>query len=178
MNAAYLVGEVIEQVARRSAKAIGGKAMSRFDKKVMSALAGDGVINQVGRGLWNNKGYTIDTGVGLYSYYDAKKEGKSTAEAVGEGIENGLMPVVLGPFKFLALEAAASMPEIAVSAYNNARDVGNSIARSDSIAFSNAQFQDNDTIATMRQAGMAMAEQSQLNLKRATLGNEASYNFR
>ena len=68
MNAAYLVGEVIEQVARRSAKAIGGKVMSRFDKKIMSALAGDGVINQVGRGLWNNKGYTVDTGVGLYSY--------------------------------------------------------------------------------------------------------------
>lgn len=178
MNSAYLVGEVIRQVAKKSTKIIGDKTVSKLDKNITKALAGDGIVSQVGRGLWSNKGYAINAGVGIYSYQDAKNEGKSTAEAVGEGIENGLMPVVLGPFKFLAAEVAAEIPRAAISAYEMSRDVGNSIARGDSIAFSNTRFQDNDTIATMRQAGMAMAEQSQLNLKRAMLGNEASYNFR
>ena len=41
--------------------------------------------------------------------------------------------------------------------------------------FGNAQFQDTQQLATMRQSGMEMAKMANYNLQQTLMGNEATY---
>lgn len=175
MNTTFLIGEIIEQVVRKSVKVIGGKATEKLDKKVIEQIDGLGLSKEIGRTLWKNKAAAIDIGFGIHGYYSAKDRGEGIAGRLGQASEDALIPYIAGPMKYLGVELLLNSPDIALDIYQKSSSFGRSLAGSSNSTFNNAKFQDSEEIATMRQAGMALAESSQFNLKKAMLGNEARY---
>lgn len=178
MNTTFIAGEIIEQITRKTIKVLGGKAVSKLDKKVAKALNGTGVNKAIARKMWQNKGIVVDLGVGIYSYNQTRSKGGSVEAGLAQASSDALIPLIAGPIKYLGIMIAGNLPDMALDAYEKSAQYGRSIARSSNLTFSNAQFQDNEQIATMRQAGMQLAEESQFNMKNAMLGNEAKYNFK
>ena len=76
----------------------------------------------------------------------------------------------------LAVGAARAIPKGVVGGIEKIGTIQRQMdSQSRNIPFSNAVFRDNQQIATMRQAGMQMAQRSQYNLQQTLLGNEAAY---
>lgn len=120
----------------------------------------------------------LNIGFAMNDYHEARNAGDGVLKAgvkagaqfvAGEALGMWMMPVMM----------AKSVPTLAISAVETAQTVTrkmNSINRTQ--VFGEAQFQDTQQLATMRQAGMEMAKMSQYNLQQAIMGNEAQYMHR
>lgn len=120
----------------------------------------------------------MNLGFAMNDYHEARNAGDGVLKAgvkagaqfvAGEALGMWMMPVMM----------AKSVPTLAISAVETAQTVTrkmNSINRTQ--VFGEAQFQDTQQLATMRQAGMEMAKMSQYNLQQAIMGNEAQYMHR
>lgn len=120
----------------------------------------------------------MNLGFAVSDYHEARNAGegvlKSGAKAgalfvAGEMLGGWMMPVML----------AKQLPTLAVSAVETTQNITrkmNSTARIQT--FGEAQFQDTQQLATMRQAGMELAKMSQYNLQQSIMGNEAQYMHR
>lgn len=120
----------------------------------------------------------MNLGFAMNDFHEARNAGDGVLKAgvkagaqfvAGEALGMWMMPVMM----------AKSVPTLAISAVETAQTVTrkmNSINRTQ--VFGEAQFQDTQQLATMRQAGMEMAKMSQYNLQQAIMGNEAQYMHR
>lgn len=120
----------------------------------------------------------MNLGFAISDYHEERNAGegvlKSGAKAgalfvAGEMLGGWMMPVML----------AKQLPTLAVSAVETTQNITrkmNSTARVQT--FGEAQFQDTQQLATMRQAGMELAKMSQYNLQQSIMGNEAQYMHR
>ena len=120
----------------------------------------------------------LNIGFAMNDFHEARNAGDGVLKAgvkagaqfvAGEALGMWMMPVMM----------AKSVPTLAISAVETAQTVTrkmNSINRTQ--VFGEAQFQDTQQLATMRQAGMEMAKMSQYNLQQAIMGNEAQYMHR
>lgn len=109
----------------------------------------------------------------ISDYKEAREEGKGVIGAglksaglfvAGEALGGAMVPIML----------AKSAPSMAVSAIEGMQRMTremNSMSRLQT--FGDAQFQDTQQLATMRQAGMELAKMSQYNLQQSIMGNEA-----
>lgn len=120
----------------------------------------------------------MNLGFAVSDYNEARNAGDGVLKAgvkagaqfvAGEMLGGWMMPVML----------AKQLPTLAVSAIETTQNVTrkmNSTARVQT--FGEAQFQDTQQLATMRQAGMELAKMSQYNLQQSIMGNEAQYMHR
>lgn len=155
--------EVIEQATKKAA----GEAAEGISD------VGNPYLKQVFSG--RNLGALLNLGFAVSDYNEARNAGdgvvKSVAKAgaqfvAGEALGMWMMPVML----------AKQVPTIAINAIETTQNVTrkmNSVSRIQT--FGEAQFQDTQQLATMRQAGMELAKMSQYNLQQSIMGNEAQY---
>lgn len=120
----------------------------------------------------------MNLGFAFSDYNEARNAGDGVLKAgikagaqfvAGEMLGGWMMPVML----------AKQLPTLAVSAVETTQNITrkmNSTARIQT--FGEAQFQDTQQLATMRQAGMELAKMSQYNLQQSIMGNEAQYMHR
>lgn len=120
----------------------------------------------------------MNLGFAVSDYNESRNSGDSVLKAgakagtlfvAGEMLGGWMMPVML----------AKQLPTLAVSGIEATQNITrkmNSTARIQT--FGEAQFQDTQQLATMRQAGMELAKMSQYNLQQSIMGNEAQYMHR
>lgn len=114
--------------------------------------------------------------VGTVSVYkDARRKGHSVvSSAVRAGVDFAVGEA-LGGWVF-AYEALKHVPTAAIKGtemlYKENRRMN---AAANNQVFGNAQFADNQQLATMRQSGLEMAKMSQYNLQQTLLGSEAKH---
>ena len=104
----------------------------------------------------------MNLGFAFSDYNEARNAGDGVLKA---GVKAGAQFVageMLGGWMFPVM-LAKQLPTLAVSAVET---------------FGEAQFQDTQQLATMRQAGMELAKMSQYNLQQSIMGNEAQYMHR
>ncbi len=125
-------------------------------------------------------GNAINVGLPLYfgasEYQRARNEGEGIAMSGARAVGDFAMGEMLGFKGYLALSAASAIPSGVSGVINGLNSMSRNMNRAAvSGPFSTAMFQDTQQNATMRQAGMQMAQASKYNLSQALMGNEAQY---
>ena len=132
-----------------------------------------GLLDDIGKPGAIMTGLNILGAVG--DYKDARRKGHGVISsaaragvqfAVGEALGLWAIPVMA------AKEVPGLVMKGAETLYKENRRM-NSAANFQT--FGDAQFQDTQQLATMRQSGMEMAKMSQYNLQQTLMGNEATY---
>jgi hypothetical protein len=127
--------------------------------------------------LWNNKfSVLMNTHIALSTYKASRDEGSGVISSMAAtGLDLSLSHM-LGWKAYLALEAAKTIPALAVTGMEEYGKYERTLAK-DRVArpFGNAVFEDSRNAFTMRQAGMALAQKSKYSMQQAMLGNEAQY---
>lgn len=119
-----------------------------------------------------------------YSGYDTYKEeraqGNSRLGALGKATMDFVLPELLGFKAYLAYEAVKALPGAALNAGQYISQQGRIMERNtrDQTPFKANTFVDSQQIYTMRQAGMALAEQSKYALQQSLMGDEARFMHR
>ena len=112
---------------------------------------------------------------GASTYSEQRREGtgklSSTLYAGGE-----MLAWEFAPHVMMATQLITGLPNAAWSAYNFQRDFRRKLGQEQqNTPFGTANFMDTQQNYTMRQAGMAIAQQSNYATQRAMLGNEARF---
>lgn len=124
----------------------------------------------------NAIGLGLNTYAAASDYKDARNQGKGVVASGVSAFGQFAYGEVLGLKGMLAVGAARAIPKGVVGGIEKIGTIQRQMdSQSRNIPFSNAVFRDNQQIATMRQAGMQMAQRSQYNLQQTLLGNEAAY---
>lgn len=128
---------------------------------------GIGVTGYIGIGM---------TAVDSVSTYKEKRlQGKGVASSAISAGANAVMWQAVGNGAMLTLGALKHGPSMALNSYMKLQGIARSMDRcARNVAFANATFTDSKQAATMRQAGMQLAENSKYNLQQTLMGNEAS----
>lgn len=115
-------------------------------------------------------------GAGYMSYNHARAEGDSVGGALAKATVDAFLIDIIGWKAYLGGALLMSVPKGAASAYEHMNTKAREIERAGMAGpFANSTFVDTEQAYTMRQAGLQMIENSRLNMKKATLGNEAQY---
>lgn len=159
-------GELVGSVTNNTARAVAEGAEDVGNQYLKKALSG------------RNLNALMNLGFAVSDYNESRNSGDSVLKAgakagtlfvAGEMLGGWMMPVML----------AKQLPTLAVSGIEATQNITrkmNSTARIQT--FGEAQFQDTQQLATMRQAGMELAKMSQYNLQQSIMGNEAQYMHR
>lgn len=112
----------------------------------------------------------------IVQYKDSRKEGKSVVGSVARaGLDFAFSEILGGP-TYMALSFLSAAPGLAIKGTEALhREVRNMNTASRFTVFGEAQFQDTEQLATMRQSGMELAKMSQYRLEQTIMGNEARY---
>ena len=152
-----------------------GKTVIKKNKLFGGSVDGDDIFgwmkkHNIGLGEAINVISTIGT------YKDARKQGKSVASSIASAAGTFVKGELLGFWGSLGWEVAKGIPKIAIKGaetlYKENRKM-NSAANQQ--VFGDAQFQDTQQLATMRQSGMEMAKMAQYNLQQTLMGAEATH---
>ena len=159
-------GELVGSVTNNTARAVAEGAEDVGNQYLKKALSG------------RNLNALMNLGFAVSDYNESRNSGDGVLKAgakagtlfvAGEMLGGWMMPVML----------AKQLPTLAVSGIEATQNITrkmNSTARIQT--FGEAQFQDTQQLATMRQAGMELAKMSQYNLQQSIMGNEAQYMHR
>ena len=122
-----------------------------------------------------NLGAVLNLGFAINDFNEARDAGDGVIKA---GVKAGAQFVageMLGGWMFPVM-LAKQVPTMAVSAIEGTQKITRQMNSTGRIqTFGEAQFQDTQQLATMRQAGMELAKMSQYNLQQSIMGNEAQY---
>ncbi len=142
---------------------LGGAALKKAWRQ-SGLTAGDAFV-------WSTNLYFGATG-----YSRARQEGHGVPGSVIKGTLDAVLIDTIGFKTYFPLLAARGLPGAATKGVEalgkHARDMS---SRRANRPFQNNTFVDTEQNYTMRQAGMAMAEQSKYNLQHSMLGNEAQH---
>lgn len=159
-------GEIVGTVYDTTSRTVAEGAEDVGNQYLKRALSG------------RNLNALMNLGFAVSDYNESRNSGDSVLKAgakagtlfvAGEMLGGWMMPVML----------AKQLPTLAVSGIEATQNITrkmNSTARIQT--FGEAQFQDTQQLATMRQAGMELAKMSQYNLQQSIMGNEAQYMHR
>lgn len=122
-------------------------------------------------------GSVLSVGFGLMDYKDARDEGAGVGEALASAGMNFLIPELVGAGPYMAYVLGSAALQGGVAAYENASMKLRQMDRDNrnQTPFRNYTFVDGPQIYTMRQAGLALAQQSKYNLQQTMMGNEAQF---
>lgn len=114
------------------------------------------------------------------NYFDYRKEGQSRIGALGNTALDFVLPELLGFPLYIGYEIAKNLPSAAVSGVQNLSQMQRQYEKAvrDQSPFRANTFVDSQQIYTMRQAGMALAQQSKYALQQTMIGNEARHMHR
>lgn len=133
-----------------------------------------------GGGIGSNLGRLFILGYGYSVFKDHREEGKTILSSAAHTAWDMVLPEFLGWKTHLFLQAASGLPktfvEQGVNMSQTVRQYEQAIR--DQSPFKTNTFVDSQQIYTMRQAGMALAEQSKYALQQTLIGNEAKYMHR
>lgn len=142
--------------------------------KTASKLMKGNAIKEIGMG--SIVGFGINAGFAYGDYRSAREEGYSHAGAATRAIGTSILTDIIGPGKYMAIQAAAAVPSALVSGVEELNKMARGMSRNSmNKPFQNATFADSQQAYTMRQAGQAIARASRYNTQQAMLGNEAQY---
>ena len=122
--------------------------------------------------------------LGSYFFYDTYKEeraqGNSRISALGSGAMSFVLPELLSFKGYMAYELIKAAPGALLSAGQSVSQQVRQMERAgqDMAPFKSNTFVDSQQIYTMRQAGMALAEQSKYALQQSLMGDEARFMHR
>ena len=145
---------------------------------------GSAVVRAFGDGKGSYSAGKIMSGLGqgmfyIHDYNSYKDEGRSTLGAIaGTTVDNMLIPL-LGWTPYLGYEmikASGNLVGAGLEIGAEARSFNQSIRNE--APFKTRTFVDGQQIYTMRQAGMALAEQAKYKQVATRMGNEAQYMHR
>ena len=110
-------------------------------------------------------------------YKDARDEGAGVGEALASAGMIVLIPELVGAGPYMAYALGSAALQGGVAAYENASMKLRQMDRDNrnQTRFRNYTFVDGPQIYTMRQAGLALAQQSKYNLQQTMMGNEAQF---
>lgn len=114
---------------------------------------------------------------GFMDYSDRRDQGQGFVQSLGGAIVEGVLPEVMGLplyFGYQALTGVGSMAVDMIESADAQMRQYNSMNKNQ-MPFRNYTFVDGPQIATMRQAGLALAQRSKYNLQQTLMGNEAQY---
>ena len=110
------------------------------------------------------------------TYKDNRREGKSVVSSAVRAAGDFVLSETLGMGAYMAVSLVKEVPTMAVQGsaalFKEMRRMNSSSRFS---TFGDAQFQDTQQLATMRQSGMELAKMSQYRLEQTLMGNEAKY---
>lgn len=114
------------------------------------------------------------------NYIDYRREGQSRLGALGNTALDLVLPELLGFPLYVGYELAKNAPGAIVSGAQHLSQMQRQYEKSiqDQSPFRSNTFVDSQQIYTMRQAGMALAQQSKYALQQTMIGNEARYMHR
>lgn len=126
----------------------------------------------------SNKGRMVSIGLSglgfVHEYNENRAEGDGIAKSAVKGAGNAFIMDAVGmPVYFGAMALGGAVKGGGAIASSVAR-TSREMARSNQ-AFATSTFVDTQQAYTMRQAGMQQVQSSEMNTKRALLGNEARY---
>lgn len=160
----------------------------QFQKDLLKDLSGIDIAKEEGdiveRGLAKLKGADkvnlVLSGItAIGQYKDSRKEGRSAISSAARAGADFAASQLMGAPLYMGLSLAKAAPKAIVSGglalQNQVRQM-NTASRFR--VFGDANFQDNDKLATMRQSGMEMAKMANYNLEQTLMGNEARYMHR
>ena len=133
--------------------------------------------------FWNGS-RKFNLALSSYFAYDTYKEeraqGNSRLGALGKATLDFVMPEILGPWGYIGYELTKAAPGLI---YNGAQTMSQQVRQMernvrDQSPFRANTFVDSQQIYTMRQAGMALAEQSKYALQQSLMGDEARFMHR
>lgn len=109
------------------------------------------------------------------TYKEKRLQGSGVVSSAISAGANAIMWEAIGAPTMLTLGALKHGPSMALNGYMKLQGIARSMDRgARNVAFNDATFTDSKQAATMRQAGMQLAENSKYNLQQALMGNEAS----
>lgn len=124
-------------------------------------------------------GTTLTAVSGVAGYNGARAEGAGVVGASVQGLSDAFLIDLIGWQAYLGGAAVMGVGKGAYAAgkhgYNKSKEY-NQLASSS--PFSANTFVDTEQTYTMRQAGLSMIQNSAMNTKKATLGNEAMFMHR
>lgn len=124
-------------------------------------------------------GEMIGAGMGIYfgaeDYTEQRREGASKFAAAAHAIGDFTVSM-LAPELYMGGQLLSALPGAAYGAYKMQKEYRRNLANEQrNKPFGTANFIDTQQNYTMRQAGMAIAQQSNYATQRAMLGNEARF---
>lgn len=126
-----------------------------------------------GKIAWENKENAIATGIfSTMAYNDALDEGKTKGEAFGEAAFDAAINLGFGFIPGMLLQAAYYGGPKLVGLANDLAAQGRQEAQQSYRPFAWTNPVNSQQYATMRQAGMAIAQQSQYSLQTTMMGQE------
>lgn len=126
-----------------------------------------------GKIAWENKENAIATGIfSTMAYNDALDEGKTKGEAFGEAAFDAAINLGFGFVAGTAIQMAYWGGPALVGLANDLAQQGRQQAQQSYRPFAWTNPVNSQQYATMRQAGMAIAQQSQYNLQTTMMGQE------
>lgn len=136
--------------------------------------------NAAGKGFKPSFGLLLNVGMNLPGYFDYRAEGKGRLNSLAHTAFDMILPEFLGWKLTLGFQLAEALPGAAVGGLQKVAQVGREYERAarDQSPFRTNTFVDSQQIYTMRQAGMALAEQSKYQLHQTMMGNEARFMHR
>lgn len=133
--------------------------------------------------FWNGS-RKFNLALSSYFAYDTYKEeraqGNSRIGALGQAAMDFIMPELLGVGGYFLYEGIKAAPGLI---YNGAQSISQQVRQMERVGkdqspFRSNTFVDSQQIYTMRQAGMALAEQSKYALQQSLMGDEARFMHR
>lgn len=153
------------------------KMQKRSEKAIAKGVAESNSLSDLMRGKKGMLGGVLLNGaIALGEYKEGRKEGKTVLGSAGDAAFSWVKGEVLGMGGMLALGAIKGTGKLAVKGTIAAMETSRSMNNLQRFTpFADAQFQDNQQLATMRQSGMELAKMSQYNLQQTLMGTEAKY---
>lgn len=129
-----------------------------------------------GLGLMEIANYGINAGFMVDSYIDERNNGNGVIGSAANAVIDNALPMVIGPWTYMLGAAAIAAPGAIVSGAEKINSMTRAMEKSGrNRPFADAQFVDSQQAYTMRQAGMALAQQSKYNVQQSLIGNEARH---
>ena len=126
-----------------------------------------------GKMLWGNKtNLALSSGFSYMTYDDALNDGKTKSEALGEAAFTFGTTALLGPVAGVGMDLLYHAGPAMVGIANDLTQQGRQQAQQSYRPFSWTNPVNSQQYATMRQAGMALAQQSQYSLQTTMMGQE------
>lgn len=127
-----------------------------------------------------NTGTAFSLGFGILDYIDARKEGRGVLQSAGSAAVNFVLPEIMGTAPYIAFEVAGALGNMGVQAIESANTQMRQMNRQmrNQQPFQGYTFVDSPQIYTMRQAGLALAQQSKYSLQQTMMGQEAKFMHR